>query len=79
MKIEIYGPGCPRCNDLEKNVINALAELDIAADVSKITDIKEMVNKGILFTPTLYIDGKKIIEGKSPSSGEIKKILETYK
>lgn len=79
MKIEIYGVGCPRCNDLEKNVINALAELDIAADVAKITDIKVMVSKGIMITPALFIDDKNIIEGKTPSAGEIKKILEAYK
>ena len=34
MKIQIAGPGCPRCEATERNVFNACAELDLPADVS---------------------------------------------
>ncbi|MDD3898841.1 MAG: thioredoxin family protein, partial [Syntrophomonadaceae bacterium] len=36
MKIEVLGTGCAKCKQLEKDVYNALAELDVAADVSKV-------------------------------------------
>jgi hypothetical protein len=33
MEIKILGPGCPRCHDVEKRTFNALADLNLAADV----------------------------------------------
>ena len=40
MEIKVLGVGCPKCRALEKAVNNNLAELDIAAEVSKVEDIK---------------------------------------
>ena len=42
MEIRILGTGCPRCNELEKRTINALAELNVGADVQKVKDIKKI-------------------------------------
>ena len=75
MKIEIFGPGCPKCNELEKIVINTLAELNISADVTKVSDINEMANRGVMFTPALFINGMKKSEGKVPNLAEIRKWL----
>ena len=35
MKIEVLGTGCAKCKQLEKDVRNTLAELDIAADIQR--------------------------------------------
>ncbi len=35
MEIKVLGPGCPRCNQTEKVVMEALAEASVAADVEK--------------------------------------------
>ena len=75
MKIEIFGPGCTKCNSLEKLVKDVLKELNIVADIVKISNINEMVNRGIVFTPALFIDGKKKSEGKIPQIDDIKKWL----
>jgi small redox-active disulfide protein 2 len=72
MKIVILGPGCPRCHEVEKRTINALAELGIAADVDKVSDIKKIIEYGILATPGLVIDGKVVCSGKIPRLEEIK-------
>ncbi len=72
MEIKILGPGCPRCGEVEKRVKNALAELDIAADVEKIADIKTMMSYGILSTPGLVINGKVKSTGRIPRIEEIK-------
>lgn len=74
MKIEILS-GCAKCGALEKTVREIAAELKISAEVVKITDINEMVNKGIMIAPALFIDGKKKSEGKVPSKDELKKWL----
>ncbi len=72
MEIKILGPGCPRCGEVEKRVINALAELKVAADVEKVTDIKTMMSYGILATPGLVINGKIKCAGRIPRPEEIK-------
>jgi small redox-active disulfide protein 2 len=72
MEIKVFGPGCPKCGEVEKRVINALAELHIAADVEKITDIKTMMSYGILGTPGLVINGRIKCAGRIPRPEEIK-------
>jgi small redox-active disulfide protein 2 len=75
MKIQVAGPGCPRCQTTEKNVINACAELNLAADISHIHDVKEFAKLGVMFTPAVIVDGKIVVSGKVPTVGELKKIL----
>lgn len=72
MEIKILGPGCPRCHEVEKRTINALAELNVAADVEKVTDIKKIMAYGILSTPGLVINGKVKSSGRIPRVEEIK-------
>jgi small redox-active disulfide protein 2 len=75
MEIKVLGPGCPKCKTLEKSVINALAELDLAADVSKVEDIVEIMNYGVMVTPALVINGKVVLKGRVPSVEEIKSLI----
>jgi small redox-active disulfide protein 2 len=72
MKIVILGPGCPRCHEVEKRTKTALAELGVAADVEKVTDIKKIMEYKVLGTPGLVIDGKVVSTGKIPRLEEIK-------
>jgi len=75
MEIKVLGVGCPRCQALEKTVINSLAELDIAADISKVTDINDIMSYGILHTPALVINNKVVLSGRVPSSKEVKELI----
>jgi small redox-active disulfide protein 2 len=77
MEIRILGPGCPRCGEVEKRTINVLAELNVGADVQKVTDIKKIAEYKIFSTPGLVINGKVKSSGRIPSQEEIKRwILE---
>jgi small redox-active disulfide protein 2 len=75
MKIEVLGPGCTNCQKLEREVFNALAELNLVADVVKVTDLKQISSYGILMTPGLVVNGKVLCSGKVPGREEIKKWL----
>ncbi len=75
MKIQIAGPGCPNCQKTEKNVVNACAELDLAADISHVTNIAEILELGVMRTPAVVLDGKVVISGHVPSVPELKEIL----
>jgi small redox-active disulfide protein 2 len=72
MDIKILGSGCPRCEELKKRTINVLVELNIATNVEKVADIKQMMAYGILATPGLVINGKVKCAGRIPRPEEIK-------
>jgi len=75
MKIVIAGPGCPKCQMTEKNVREACNQLNISADISHITDFREIARLGVMLTPALIIEGKVISSGKVPGIDEVKKTL----
>jgi len=76
MKIQIAGPGCPNCQTTERNVVNACAELDFAADISHVTNIAEILELGVMRTPAVVIEGEVVVSGRVPAVPELKKILE---
>jgi len=76
MEIKILGPGCPRCVEVEKRTKEALAELNISANIEKITDLKKIAEYKILATPGLVINGKVKCYGKIPTVDEIKKWIQ---
>jgi small redox-active disulfide protein 2 len=75
MKIEILGPGCPKCTKLYENVQEALKSAGMDAEVYKIEDIKKITEYGVMLTPSLVVDGEVKIVGKVLSSEEIKTII----
>lgn len=72
MEIRILGPGCPRCHEVEKRTMNALVELNVAADLQNVSDFKKIAEYKIIGTPGLVINGKVKCYGRIPSVNEIK-------
>ena len=75
MDIKVLGTGCPKCKALEKAVINSLSELHIQADVSKVEDIMQIMQFGVMQTPALVINGKVVVSGRLPNNNELKILL----
>jgi len=75
MKIQVAGPGCGRCQATERNVINACAELELAADVSHVYDPREYAALGVRVTPAVLVDGKIVVSGRVPTVEELKSLL----
>ena len=75
MNIKVLGTGCPKCKALEKAVINSLSELHIQADVSKVEDIMEIMQFGVMRTPALVINEKVVLSGRLPNDKELKSLL----
>jgi len=76
LKIQIAGPGCPNCQTTERNVVNACAELDLAADISHVTNIADILDLGVMRTPAVVIDGEVMTSGRVPTTSELITILE---
>ncbi len=72
MKIKILGPGCKNCDKLEQKVKNALAELNVPADVEKVEDTNKIMEHDVFMTPALVINDKVKVSGKVPKRNQIK-------
>lgn len=79
MKIQVAGPGCPRCFATEKNVRDACAQLNLSADISHNFNVKEFAKLGVMMTPAVIVNGKVVVSGRIPTVEELKKILSEVK
>lgn len=73
MDIKVLGPGCPKCQQAEKNVKEAVSETGVSATVEKVTDILKIGEYGVFGTPAVVIDGEVKSVGKVPTKDEVKK------
>jgi small redox-active disulfide protein 2 len=73
--IKVLGPGCPKCKTTYNNVLEAVKQMDIEADVTKIEDIEEMMKYNVLTTPVLMIDEVAKVKGRIADVKEIKELL----
>ena len=75
MNLKILGKGCPTCQRLEKNVIDAVAQLGIDAQIEKVTAIDDILSYGVMSTPALVKDGKVLFYGQIPPVAKLKEII----
>lgn len=75
MNIKVLGPGCAKCKTTYNNVLEALKQTGVEAQVEKIEDIEEMMKYNVLTTPVLMIDEVARIKGRVADIKEIKELL----
>jgi small redox-active disulfide protein 2 len=73
--IKVLGTGCAKCKTTYNNVIEAVKQTGIEANIEKIEDIEEMLKYNILSTPVLMIDEVAKVKGRVADVSEIKKLL----
>ena len=74
-EIKVLGPGCAKCKTTYNNVLEALKQTNIEANVVKVEDIEEMMKYNVLTTPVLMIDGQIKIKGRIAQVNEIIELL----
>ena len=77
MNIKILGPGCARCQQLEKTAKEVVEELSIEATVEEVKDMKKIMQYPILTTPGLVIDEKLVCSGRVPTKAEVTTFITT--
>ena len=71
MDIKVLGPGCPKCQQTEKIVKEAVAEAGVDAQIEKVTDTMEIAGYGVFGTPAVIVDGKVKSVGKIPKKQDV--------
>lgn len=75
LEIKILGPGCPRCEKLEQDLIAMMAKLNIAAGLEHVRDPIEIANYGVMGSPGLIINGQVKAVGSVPLNNKLKEWL----
>ena len=73
--LQILGTGCPKCKKLAEQTETAARELGIEYELTKVTDIKEIMGFGVMMTPALVVDGQVKVVGKVPDVAALKKLI----
>lgn len=75
MKLEVLGTGCTKCKRLFDNVTDAVKKSGVQAEVVKVESLDDIVNRGVMITPSLFIDGEEVVSGRVPTVNEIMEII----
>ena len=76
LEIKVFGPGCVQCDRLEQELMAAVGQLRLKANIEHVRDIKEIGKSGIMGTPALMINGQVKSVGKVPPRARLIQWLE---
>lgn len=76
MKLEVLGTGCTKCKRMYDNVTEAVKKSGVQAEVVKIEALEEIVSRGVMMTPSLFLDGEEVVAGRVPTFNEIMEIIQ---
>ena len=79
MDIKVLGPGCTQCDKLERELMEVMVELRLAASIEHVTDLKEIAKYGVMGTPALIVNGKVKAVGRVPPRNKIVQWLKEAK
>jgi len=74
--VKVLGSGCAKCNELEKNTVEALKQLGMDTAIEHVKDFAVIATYGVMQTPALVVDGKVVAYGKVLKTEEVVKILQ---
>jgi small redox-active disulfide protein 2 len=78
LEIKVLGPGCARCDSLEKDVMEVVAEMKLATAVEHVRDVRAIAKYGVIGTPALVMNGRIMSVGTIPSKAKIKEWLSEF-
>ena len=75
LMIKVLGQGCVQCDRLERDLMEVMAEINLAADLEHVREIKEIGKYGVMGMPALIINGKVLSVGRVPPKTKLKEWL----
>jgi len=75
-KVQVLGPGCPKCQQVAANVTEAAKAAGVQVEVEKVSKPMDIAKYGVMFTPGLAVEGEVVCAGRIPGVEEIKGWLE---
>ncbi|MCP4634511.1 MAG: thioredoxin family protein [candidate division Zixibacteria bacterium] len=79
MKIQVLGPGCPKCKETAEVMKKAAEQIGLIEgkdyQFEKVEQVSEIMKFGVMFTPGVVIDGKVVSSGKPLSPDQARQLL----
>lgn len=75
MEIKVFGAGCAKCKATYQVIKKVIDENKLDATLTKVEDIVEILNAGVMATPAVLVDGAVKVKGHIPSESEVKQML----
>lgn len=75
MKVTVLGPGCPKCEALYSKLKKLKEEGKIKVEIEYKKGINELVERGIMGSPALLVDGKPVLVGMPKSDDELLRLI----
>ena len=72
LEVKVLGPGCSRCNQLERDIMAVMNEMDLPGNIEHVTDINAISEYGVMGTPALILNGKVMAVGSVPPKAKLK-------
>ncbi|HET9680690.1 MAG TPA: thioredoxin family protein [Candidatus Limnocylindrales bacterium] len=69
--IEVLGPGCQKCQYVERLVREIAMTGGVDAEIRHVTDVAEIVARGVLATPGIVVDGRLVSAGRVPTREQV--------
>ncbi len=76
IEIKVLGMGCPRCDQLERDLMELLNEMNVDADLEHVRDLAEIGRYGVMGSPALVINGDVKVVGVVPPRAKLKALIE---
>jgi small redox-active disulfide protein 2 len=78
LEIKVLGAGCAVCDGIENQIMEALTEIGIAADLEHIREADRIAEYKVKTTPALIINGEIMGSGGIPTKSDIYNWLREY-
>ena len=74
--IKVLGSGCASCHALYENTQSAVKAMGISVQVEYITDLKKVMEYGVMSVPALVVNNKVVSTGKVLKTENVQKLLQ---
>jgi len=75
LTIKVLGSGCANCKRLEQIARKVVEEMQLEAEIIKVTDYNDILKYNIISTPGLVINENVVSSGRIPSPAEVTTFL----
>ena len=67
LEIKVLGPGCANYIKLENMCREIVTENSLQATIEKVTKVEDFWKFGVMLSPALVVNGKVLLQGKTPT------------
>ena len=73
--VKVLGAGCKSCHTLYENTQAAVRSVGLAVEVEYVTDMKKIMEYGVMSMPALVVNEQVVSMGKVLKAADVEKLL----